>query len=75
MGAAIVLALLNHPVFGARAFALALFGIAALRAVYRDRPVWFAARSWWFDCAVLTCAAIAIVLFSFYGGRVMPSLI
>ncbi len=74
MAVTIVLALLDHPVFAARVFALLLGCVGVVRAVYRNQPVWFGARSWWFDSTVLVAMAAAIAYLSFYGGRAMPSL-
>ncbi|MDO4612605.1 MAG: hypothetical protein Q4B10_00850 [Actinomycetaceae bacterium] len=71
----IVLALADHPVFASRLFALGLVGVAAARCLWRRQPVWFAARSWWWDAVLLVVCAIAIAYLSFYGGRVMPSLV
>lgn len=67
------LALADHPVFAARIFAILLGVVGLVRVALRDQPVWFAARSWWVDAAVLFALCAAIGYLSFYGGRVMPS--
>ncbi|MBD3689999.1 hypothetical protein H8R18_02265 [Nanchangia anserum] len=74
MAMALGLALANHPVFAARVFATLLAAVAIVRIGLHDRPVWFAARSWWADALVLLVLAAGIGYLSFYGGRVMPSL-
>ena len=69
----VILALANHPVVAAKAFAALLICTGLARIYFRNECVWFRARSWWADAIALIGMGILAAYLSPYAGVIMPT--